>query len=199
VWYDRQKGEKPMPNIDKILQTMREQQIPEKTIDKFILPKTKKPKPEEIIAFIKQMEEQLSKEQCISVMDEQGCNKTNRISGRFRIFGETHKDKTLEEKIALFPELDTPHKASCFLNEDGTITLKFGLEATKGAWYCPCAPIKKLKPYAFPLTYCGCCGAHARYTHEFALGVKLRLKEIVSSMANSDGERPCEFIYEIVG
>jgi len=95
--------------------------------------------------------------------------------------------------------LDTPHKASCFLNADRTITLKFGLEAKKGDWYCPCAPIKKLKPYAFPLTYCGCCGAHARYTHEFALGVKLRLKEIVSSMANSDGERLCEFIYEIVG
>jgi len=37
-----------------------------------------------------------------------------------------------------------------------------------------------------------------RYSHEFALGVKLRLKEIVSSKANSDGEKRCEFLFEIV-
>jgi len=37
-----------------------------------------------------------------------------------------------------------------------------------------------------------------KYTHEFALGVKLRLKEVVSSKANSDGEKPCEFIFEII-
>ena len=187
-----------MPKIENMLQTMREQGIPDETISQFVLPKTKKAKPEDVVGFVSQMDELLSKEQCIAVMGEQGCNKTNRISARFRAFGETHADKTLEERIALLPELDSPHKAFCQLNDDGTLTLMFGLGCKKGDWHCPCTPIKKLRPAAFPLTYCGCCGAHVRYSHEFALGVKLRLKEIVSSMAHSDGEMPCEFIFEIV-
>jgi hypothetical protein len=84
------------------------------------------------------------------------------------------------------------------LNEDGTLTFVMGLDSKKGNWSCPCHPMKMLKPYDFPLTYCGCCAAHVKYTHEFALDVKLRLKEIVSSKANSDGEKPCEFIFETI-
>jgi len=187
-----------MPKIENMLQTMKDQGIPEEIITKFILPKTKKPKPEEILAFVTQMDVLLSKEQCISIMDKQGCNKTNQYSAPFRKFGEKYKDKTLEERVALWHEIDTPHKVTCILNDDKTITLKFKF-GDKGNWHCPCSPIKKLKPATFPLTHCGCCGAHIRYTHEFALGVKLRLKKIVSSMANSDGEKPCEFVYEIEG
>ena len=188
-----------MPKIENMLSTMREQGIPEDIIAQLPMPRIKKATPEEIVAFIERMDELLTKDQCVSVMGEQGCNKSNKISARFRQFGEIHRDKTLEEKIALFPQLDSPHKVdACYLNEDGTITLKMELDGKKGNWSCPCTPIKKLKPYAFPLTYCGCCGAHVRYSHEFALGVKLRLKEIVSSKANSDGKKPCEFIFEIV-
>ena len=111
-----------------------------------------------------------------------------------------HKDNTLEEKIALFSEFESGHKVNvCRLNDDGSVALIFGGGAKKGDWSCPCTPIKKLKPHGFPLTYCGCCGAHVRYTHEFVLDVKLCLKEIVSSKANTDGKKPCEFIYEIVG
>ena len=189
-----------MPKIENMVQTMREQGIAEEIISQLPMPRIKKATPEEIVAFIERMDKLLSKEQCVSIMGEQGCNKSNKISARFRAFGESHKDKTLEEKIALYSELDSPHKVDkCLLNDDGTITLKFGLDGKKGNWSCPCAPIKKLKPYDFPLTYCGCCGAHVRYTHEFALDVKLRLKEIVSSKANSDGEKPCEFLYEVEG
>ena len=187
-----------MPKIEKILETMREQEISENTITKFTLPKTQKPKPEEIVSFIEQMDKLLPNEQCISIMGEQGCNKSNKISARFRLFGETYKDKTFKERIALLSELDSPHKALCSLNDDGTITLKFGLNSKKGEWDCPCSPIKKLKPYNFPLTYCGCCGGHVKYSHEFALGVNLRLIKIVSSKANSDGEKPCEFIFEVL-
>jgi hypothetical protein len=188
-----------MPKIENMRQTMRDQGITEATIAQLPMPRIKKATPEEIVTFIVRMDEILSHEQCISVMDEQGCNKSNKCSAAFRKFGETHKDKSLKERIALLTELDSGHKVDvCCLNEDGTITLKFGLDGKKGEWNCPCTPIKKLKPYNFPILYCGCCGAHVRYTHEFALGVKLRLKEIVSSKANSDGEKPCEFTYEIV-
>jgi hypothetical protein len=189
-----------MPKIEKMLEAMREQGIYEEIISQLPMPRIKKATPEEIVEFIKGMDDCLSKEQCIAVMDGQGCNKSNKLSAVFRKFGELHKDKTLKEKIALFSELDSGHKVDvCRLNDDGTVTLVFGLDGKKGDWDCPCVPIKKLKPYDFPLTYCGCCGAHVRYTHEFALGVKLRLKEIISSKANSDGEKPCEFLYEIEG
>jgi len=189
-----------MPKIERMLETMRDQGIPDELIAQLPMPRIKKATPEELVAFIEEMDKLLSKEQCVAVMDEQGCNKCNKFSAVFRKFGELHKDKALAERIALLSELESGHKVDlCRLNEDGTITLLFGLGDEKGNWGCACTPIKKLKPYHFPLTYCGCCGAHVRYTHEFALGVKLRLQEIVSSKANSDGEKPCEFVYEILG
>ena len=191
-----------MPKIERMLETMREQGIPEETISQLPMPRIKKATPKEIVAFIEGMDKVLSKEQCLAVMNEQGCNKTNRWSAMFRKWGEIHKDKTLAERIALFPELKSAKPGYTVddirLNEDGTITFIMGLDGKNGDWSCPCHPIKTLKPYDFPLTYCGCCGAHIMYTHEFALGVKLRLKEIISSKANSDGEKPCEFIYEII-
>jgi len=188
-----------MPKIEKMLETMREQGIPDEIISRLPMSRIKKATPEEIVAFIEGMDKQLSKEQCVAVMNEQGCNNSNKTSAAFRKFGEKYADKTLSDRINLMSELETGHKVDiCRLNDDGTITLTFGFDGNKGNWSCPCSPIKKLKPYNFPLTYCGCCGAHVRYTHEFALGVKLQLKEIVSSKANSDGEKPCEFVYEIM-
>ena len=186
-----------MPNIQKILETMREQGIPEKTISKFTLPKAKAPKPREVVEFIEQMDTLLSSEQCLFIMGEQGCYKTDRVSAEFRTFGETYKNKTLAQRVALLPELDSPHRVQCLINDDGTITLKFGFDSEQGVLHCLCSTVKKLGAFAVPLTYCGCCGGHIKYTHEFALGVKLRLKKIVSSIANSDGKKPCEFIYEI--
>ena len=189
-----------MPKIEKMLETMREQGIPEETLSRLPMPRIKKATPEEIVAFIEGMDAHLSKEQCTAIMDAQGCNKTNQYSAAFRKFGALHEDKALEEKLAAFSEFESAHKVDvCRLNGDGTLTLIFGTDGKKGAWSCPCTPVKKLQPYSFPLTYCGCCGAHVRYTHEFALGVKLRLKEIVSSKANSDGEKPCAFVYDIIG
>ena len=79
-----------MPKIEKILETMREQGIPDKIISHLPMPRIKKATPEEIVAFIEGMDKQLSKEQCIAVMDDQGCNKSNKCSAAFRKFGELH-------------------------------------------------------------------------------------------------------------
>ena len=107
------------------------------------MPRIKKATPEEIVAFIEGMDEHLSKEQCIAIMDEQGCNKNNRFSAEFRKFGEANKDRTLEEKIALFSEFESGNKVNeCRLNDNGTITLIFGVDGKKGDWSCPCTPIK---------------------------------------------------------
>ena len=84
-----------MPKIESMLVTIREQGIPEETISQLPMPRIKKATPEEIVAFIEGMDKILSKEQGLAVMNEQGCNKTNRWSAMFRKWGETHKDKTL--------------------------------------------------------------------------------------------------------
>ena len=47
-------------------------------------------------------------------------------------------------------------------------------------------------------TFCGCCAGHVRNTYQYALGVKLQLKKIVSSPINSDGKKRCEFLFEII-
>jgi len=186
-----------MPKIESIMETMREQKIPEETMSKFVLPKTKKAKPIEILEFINQMDEFLSEEQRLSVMEEQGCWKSDIIVAKFREFGNKHANKTIKEKIELLDELGTKFKVPCHLNPDGTVAI-YWQNGTKGNYSCPCSTANKLKSSKIPLTYCGCCGGHVRYNYQYALGAKLRLKEIVSSMINSDGENPCKFIFEIV-
>jgi len=188
-----------MPKIANMLETMRAQGVSESKISQLPMPKKQKETPEELVAFIEKMDEVLTKEQCVSIMGTQGCCKHTTKAKPFAQFYEMHKDKTLAERIALYAEIDSVHKGEYLgLNDDGTITLKFGTSGKKGDWHCPCSPVIKLRPAVIPLTYCGCCGGHVLFTHEFALGVKLRLKEIVSSMANSDGQKPCEFIFEVV-
>ena len=48
-----------------------------------------------------------------------------------------------------------------------------------------------------PLSYCLCCAGHFRHHYQIALGVQLRVKEVVSSVF---GETPdyCSFLFEIV-
>ena len=49
-----------------------------------------------------------------------------------------------------------------------------------------------------PLTYCLCCAGHCRQHLERLLGIQLKTKEVVSSPINSNGQKPCEFVLEII-
>lgn len=88
------------------------------------------------------------------------------------------------------------------LNDDGTVTITFGDFGNgvhTGKNTCSCASIKKLKqPFSISPTYCGCCAGHFKYHYENALGVKLKLKEIVSSPLNTNGGKPCCFTIEVL-
>lgn len=186
-----------MPNLLKqIPQTMRKQGIPEETIARFDFPEAGGA--EEVMTLINQMDKLLSKQQCLSVMQEQGCCKTGIGPAAHRAFGQTSKEKTLKEKISLLNEVQMPHKAPCRLNEDGTLSVYWGAEDMEKR-SCPCGFTKKL-PASFevPLTFCGCCGGHIRNNYQKSLGVKLRLKEIVSSSSSSRGKKRCEFLFEIL-
>ena len=185
-----------MPNLIKqIPETMRKQGIPEETIRQFKIPETYSS--ENTMVLINQMDMLLSKEQRISIMQEQGCCKTGIGPKAHSAFGQANKEKTLKEKVKLLNETKMPHKAPCQLNDDGTLSIWWGSEnLSKGS--CPCGIIKKLpESYKVPLTFCGCCGGHIRNNYQKSLGVKLRLIKIVSSSSNSKGKKRCEFLYEI--
>ena len=186
-----------MPNALKIRKTMQKQGIPDKTINKFNFPDPRGNMPEPQIAFINQMDKLLTKEQCLCVMQEQGCCKTGKSDAANRAFGREHTNKTLKEKIELLAKADIPYKVNCKLNKDNTLSVYWGA-GQPGNYRCVCSAIRKLtNPRNISRTYCGCCGGHSRHHMQNALGVGLHLKEIVSSPISSDGKERCEFLFEI--
>ena len=186
-----------MPNLVKqIPETMRKQGVPEEIVAQFDFPDTNNS--EEIMALIKQMDELLTKDQCVLIMQEQGCCKTGAGPKAHRAFGQANNGKLLEERIALLNEAQMPHKAPCRLNDDHTLSVFWGADDLEKR-SCPCGFIKKLPdPYEVPRTFCGCCGGHIRSNYQKSLGVKLRLKEIVSSSSSSNGKKRCEFLFDIL-
>ena len=130
-------------------------------------------------------------------MQEQGCCKTGKPAAPHRAFGIEHAGKTLAQKVELLNKADIVHKAPCSLNGDGTLSVYWGDEGLEKR-DCPCGIIKKL-PESFEIskTFCGCCGGHIRSNYQKSLGVKLRLKEVVSSSSSSGGKKRCEFLYEV--
>ena len=176
---------------------MRKQGIPEETVSLLNIPNENSP--EAVIALITQMDELLTKEQCLSIMQEQGCCKTGNPAAPHRAFGMEHAGKTLTEKVDLLNKANIPHKAPCHLNSDGTLSVYWGADDLRNK-SCPCGFIKKLPDsFEIPKTFCGCCGGHIRANYQRSLGVKLRLKEIVSSSSSSGGKKRCEFLFEVEG
>jgi len=190
-----------MPYPHKIKKTMLKQGIPAEIMEQFVFPDSLSL--ETTIAFIDQMDQLLSKEQCLAIMEEQGCVKTGKIDVASRAFGQEHIGKTLEEKIKLLDKANIPYRPldHCRLNPDGTFSVgrpRKGGES--GGYQCGCYAITKSpqRPPHISQTYCGCCGGLWRHVYQNALGVKLRLIEIVSSPHSSNGEKHCEVLFEII-
>lgn len=188
-----------MPSMKKINQTMMEQAIPNETLAQFNFSEPKGNNPIPIIELIDQMDNILSKEQCLAIMEEQGCCKSGKRDKDCKNFARKYSHQSLAEKLTLISTIE--NMMSPTLNNDGTITLRWGGFQNGihiGETTCSCHTIKKLKqPFSVSSTYCGCCAGHYKYHYQNALGVKLRLIEIVSSPLNTNGEKPCEFTFEI--
>lgn len=106
-------------NILKIKQTLIEKGIPKEVIDQFVFPESAEETPEEKIAFASQMDRLLSKDQILSIMEEQGCNK-NEPSPQFMA---KLNGKSIEERIKTLNAMDMNESARCRLNDDGTLTV----------------------------------------------------------------------------
>ncbi len=192
---DKKYGGVENMNIYEIKQTMLDKGIPMEVIRQFVFPKSEAETPKEEIAFASQMDKLLTKEQILSVMQEQGCSKnkpTNEFMSRL-------KDKSIEERIEIINALDKSESAHCRLNDSGTLSIFWDFYNEDGKYRCVCSTINKLpEPATVSLTYCGCCSGHVKYHFENYLGVKLRLIEIVSSPISSNGEKQCEHLFEII-
>ena len=185
-----------MPNVKDIKRTMKASDIPKEVIAEFDFPKPSPGSyPEDVMNVVGQMDKLLTKEQSMAIMEQQGCCKDS-TAEEHRVFGALHQGKTLKEKVASLNESSVRHKGICKLNDDGTLTICFKIER------CVCRVVGlyekgRGQKESIPLTFCGCCAGHLRYTHKFSLGVDLRLKDIVSSAAHSCGKEHCEFIFHI--
>ena len=190
------KGSEIVPSLNKIKKTMTDLKIaPEAMAQMDFAEKS----PLSVINVIDKMDELLTKDQQLAVMEQQGCCKSGQRDKDCRAFGKEHAGKPLAEKLKLLAKVQ--YMMVPQLNDNGTITVTWGGHQNgvhQGATTCSCGTIKKLKqPFSVSSTYCGCCAGHFLYHYQNALGVKLRLKDIVSSPLNTNGEKPCSFVFEV--
>ena len=191
-----------MPTVKGIKKTMKEKGILDELINKIDFPKPQGNQAKEVISLINQMDDLLSCDQCLEIMEEQGCCKTINIAAPFIEFNNKHGDKSIDEKVELLNKADIPHKVPCHINSDGTLSIAWGILHDE-KYQCVCRTIKRLYkengcPVNVTKTFCGCCAGHVRHTYQHALGVKLKLKEIVSSPISSDGKEGCKFLFDIL-
>jgi hypothetical protein len=188
-----------MPTLKKIRDTMKKQKINDAIMEQIDF-EADCNNPNNIISLIDKMDKLLTNEQCLSIMEKQGCCKGGQRDNDCKAFALEHADKSLPEKLKLISGIQ--YMMSPILNGDNTFTITFGGYQNGvhvGKTTCSCGSIKKLKqPFFITPTYCGCCAGHFLYHYQNALGVKLKLKEINSSPLNTNGEKPCKFTFEIL-
>jgi hypothetical protein len=100
---------------------------------------------------------------------------------------------TLEERIRAANETPYVFGHGVTQQDDGTIRVQFfpdGLESYR----CPCMP-KAAEPLS--ITYCYCCGGHAKHHLQIALGHKLDV-EVIHTALSSGGKQPCAFAFTIL-
>ena len=131
---------------------------------------------EPLFNIFTKMDELLTKEQRLAVMERQGCHKTGIMQKQYKDFGIEHTDKPLEEKLRIMSK--TPNLRTPILNEDGTLStgdIAFFIDENGVSHHPPCPPVARSKPQYISPTYCGCCAGHIKYHWQNALGIKLKL------------------------
>ncbi len=154
---------------------------------------SKAKRPAFFIQAMRVMDEVLDFAARCEVRQDSGCCNGGWREKEMRRIAREYKGRSIAERIEAirqvkwmgFPEL----------HEDGTIS---GGVGTEGGFDCPC-PVFNGWKYAEPVpaTYCLCCGGHFRYHYQIALGVKLRIKEVLSTALASQRRERCRFVYEV--
>ena len=180
-------------NISEIRRTMLEKGVPAAIMGQFVFPETEEETPEDKAAFAAQMDRLLTKDQILSIMEEQGCSKDEHPEIWQRLTG-----KPIVERIEILNSMGINVYPRSRINGDGTLSVYWDF-TENGKYKCVCPIINKLsEPADVSITFCGCCSGHIKYHSEHSLGVKLRLVETVSSPISSGGEKYCEHRFEII-
>ncbi len=101
-------------------------------------------------------------------------------------------NETLEDRIKAANEARFVFGNSVTLQDDGRVLVSFFPEGQE-SYGCVCLPKAN---GAVSVTYCYCCGGHVKHHLQNALRRKLSL-EVRSSALESDGKRPCTFLFTI--
>jgi len=150
--------------------------------------------------FVELLDKNLPLEKRLEVMEELGCCKNQKHQAPFKAFYQKFADKTLKERVLLMTELDPMgHRV---LNDDGTLSVFWAYgEENNYTCVCPCEMMREVKASENPSvssTFCACCGGHAKALAQTALGIKLKLKSVVSSAISTGGKKRCEFLFDII-
>lgn len=163
----------------------------------------------DLVNIITRMEELLEPDMMYQILDSCGCTGGKEYLKQCEKIGKEIAGKAIREKV---DHLNSdPDSYRIMLNDDNTLTVKMFFK-NNGKHGCVCsAAVKngvKVSDLALkendsddrvmPLSYCFCCAGANRIHSQLKLDVKLKTKEIVSSPINSKGEKPCEFIFEII-
>jgi hypothetical protein len=161
---------------------------------------TKKEKVRFFSHAMNKLDEKLGPDAKGSVLDGCACSLGGFRARKIKEFARKHGKEKLREKISLIGNT-FPNKniiGNPVLNADNTITAGiFYSDGNKYKCACPNFHNEKLTT-TISKTYCYCCAGHFRHHYQNAFGVTLKTKEVLSSPLDSFGEKPCQFLFEIV-
>jgi len=157
----------------------------------------------DLVDVITSMENLLDPEITYQVLDSCACGTSiKEIKELKKIDAET-----IRERINDIARLDDFHSDwNVCLNQDATLTAGWIIKENDN-YACVCSAVVKKgvkvselirENRTMPLTYCLCCAGHCRQHLQKLLDIQLKTKEVVSSPINSTGQKPCEFIFEII-
>jgi hypothetical protein len=153
----------------------------------------KRERPAFFVHAMQVMDEMLDFRTRCDVRGACACSKSGWREKAMRQIARDHKGGSLEERIQAVGQVKW--MGNPVLNPDGTIT---GGVGTEGGFDCGCGIFKGWKyEEPVPLTYCLCCGGHFRHHYQIGLGVRLRVKAVLSSTLESRRRDPCRFVYEV--
>jgi len=163
-----------------------------------------------LVNVIERMEKALDPDVLHEILDRHACGGGKDFIARMKKIGKEIADKSLSEKITHINNISSDSE-KITLNADNTLSVKWSFD-NNGKYKCVCSATIKtgvrvselalennnVGDYVMPLSYCYCCAGSGRRHLQLQLGVDLKTKEIISTPINSKGEKPCEFILEMV-
>lgn len=157
----------------------------------------------DLVGIMERMETLLDPDITYQILDSSACGTSQKELHLLKqIEGET-----LQKKIKKIASLGDFHSGwNVSLSNDNTLIAGWSIKDNESfACVCSAAVNKKQKVSdlshegcIMPLTYCLCCAGYCRRHLEKLLCVQLKTKEVVSSPINSKGQKPCEFIFDIL-